>query len=115
MSSVHLLPPIAFAIVLGSLWLQSRFADVFQLKRRPGKDEPAGKREPYASGEHVADHRAQPDYSEFFHFAFFFTIVHVVALVVATVPRGVPAAAVLAAAFVLVAAVGLYVLFRRNP
>lgn len=88
--------------------------DLFKLPRRPGAP-PPGQRRPYASGEEVADHRAQPDYGQFFHFAFFFTIVHVVALVVATVPGGVPAAAVLAAAFVLAAAVGLLVLYRRNP
>ena len=114
MTSVHLLPPVAFVIVLGSVWLQSRLMDVFRVPRPPGA-RAAGQRRPYASGEEVADHRAQPDYSQFFSFAFFFTIVHVVALVVATVPRGEPAAAVLAAAFVLVAAVGLFVLFRRNP
>ena len=30
----------------------------------------------------------QPDYGQFFPFAFFFTILHVVALMVATVPAG---------------------------
>jgi hypothetical protein len=114
MTSVHLLPPVAFLIVLGSVWLQSRGMDLFKLPRPPGAP-PAGQRRPYASGEEVADHRVQPDYGQFFHFAFFFTLVHVVALVVATVPTGAPAAAVLAAAFVLTAAVGLFVLFRRNP
>jgi len=114
MASVHLLPPVAFLVVLGSVWLQSRGMDLFKVPRPPGA-RPAGQRRPYASGEEVADHRAQPDYGQFFHFAFFFTLVHVVALVVATVPSGAPAAAVLAAAFVLTAAVGLFVLFRRNP
>ena len=38
---------------------------------------------------------------------------HVVALIVATVPTGVPQAAGLAAAFLVSAAVGLYILFRR--
>ena len=112
MTAVHLLPPVAFVIVLGAVWLQSRGMDLFHV---PPKDAPRapGKHKPYASGEHVEDHRAQPDYSEFFHFAFFFTLLHVVALVVATVPSGVPAAAALAAAFVVSAAVGLFVLFRR--
>lgn len=112
MTAVHLLPPVAFVIVLASVWLQSRGMDVFSLKPKDGAHV-AGKRKPYASGEDVQDHRAQPDYSQFFHFAFFFTLLHVVALVVATVPRGVPAAAALAAAFVVSAGVGLLVLFRR--
>lgn len=110
--AVHLLPPVAFVLVLGAVWLQSRGMDLFSLPRKGGPAAP-GKHKPYASGEHVEDHRAQPDYSQFFHFAFFFTLLHVVALVVATVPRGVPAAAALAAAFVLSAGVGLLVLFRR--
>jgi len=112
MSSVHLLPPIAFVVVLASVWLQSRGMDWFSLRPRGGADA-HGKRKPYASGEHVEDHRAQPDYAQFFHFAFFFTIMHVVALVVATVPRGSAAAALLATAFLASAAIGLLVLFRR--
>ena len=112
MSSVHLLPPIAFLVVVGSVWLQSRAMDLMKLPRPPGAP-PEGLRKPYASGEEVADHRAQPDYGQFFHFAFFFTIMHVVALIVTTVPTGVPAAAVLAAAFLVSAAVGLFILFRR--
>jgi hypothetical protein len=111
MTAVHLLPPVAFVVVLASVWLQSRGMDVFST--RPGATHAPGKRKPYASGEHVEDHRAQPDYGPFFQFAFFFTLLHVVALVVATVPRGVPAAAALAAAFVVSAGVGLLVLFRR--
>lgn len=112
MTSVHLIPPVAFLIVLGVVLLQSRVMDVFKVRPRGGA-EAAGKRKPYASGEDVPDHRAQPDFGQFFHFAFFFTIVHVVALVVATVPRGSPAAAVLAAAFLIASAIGVLVLFRR--
>ena len=110
--AVHLLPPVAFVIVLAAVWLQSRGMDLLSLPRKGGPEAP-GKRKPYASGEQVEDHRAQPDYSQFFHFAFFFTLLHVVALVVATVPRGVPTAATLAAAFVVASGVGLLVLFRR--
>jgi NADH:ubiquinone oxidoreductase subunit 3 (subunit A) len=112
MTAIHLVPPVAFVIVLGAVWLQSRGMDIFAPRRGDGPEAP-GKRKPYASGEHVDDHRAQPDYAQFFHFAFFFTLLHVVALVVATVPRGVPAAAALAAAFVVSAGIGLLVLFRR--
>jgi NADH:ubiquinone oxidoreductase subunit 3 (subunit A) len=110
--ALYLLPPVAFAVVLGCVWLQSRGMDVFRMPRPPGA-EAAGKRKPYASGEDVDDHRAQPDYGQFFHFAFFFTIMHVVALIVATVPRGSGAATTVAVGFLGTAAVGLLVLFRR--
>jgi NADH:ubiquinone oxidoreductase subunit 3 (subunit A) len=113
MTAIHLLPPVAFVLVLGSVLLQSRVMDLLKVRRPKGTAQAAGARKPYASGEHVEDHRAQPDFGQFFHFAFFFTIVHVVALVVATVPRGSPSAAALAAGFLVVVAVGLFVLFRR--
>jgi NADH:ubiquinone oxidoreductase subunit 3 (subunit A) len=112
MADLHLLPPVAFAVVLAVVLLQSRLMDWFSIRPRRGP-EPSGKRKPYASGEDVADHRTQPEFGQFFHFAFFFTIVHVVALVVATVPRGSAPAALLAAGFLSAAAVGLFVLFRR--
>ncbi len=110
MDSVLLLPPITFVVMLAFVGLQSLGFRPLALK--PGKDEP-GKLKPYACGEPVTDHRAQPDYAQFFPFAFFFTIIHVVALVVTTVPRGSGAAAGVAVAFLVSAAVAIYVLFRR--
>jgi NADH-quinone oxidoreductase subunit A len=106
-----LLPPVAFVVLLGAVWLQSVGCDSIALKLE-GK-EPKGRRKPYACGEDVPDHRAQPDYGQFFGFAFFFTLMHVVALVLATVPVGAPGAVALAVFFLLAAAVGLLVLFRR--
>lgn len=107
------LPPILFGVVLALVAIQYRGFDALSLKQPAGKPQPRGKTKAYACGEDVPDHRAQPEYSQFFHFAFFFTIMHVVALVVTTVPSGVPVAAGLAAAFLVSAAVGLLILFRR--
>ena len=42
--------------------------------------------EAYASGQRHAKHRAAPDYSTFFPFAMFFTLMHVLTLVVTTAP-----------------------------
>jgi NADH-quinone oxidoreductase subunit A len=113
MTALLLLPPVAFGLVLGSVWLQSRGLDAFRLPPPAGRAH-LGKRKPYACGEDVPDHKAHPDYSQFFVFAFFFTVMHVVALVVATVPRGEREAAWLAAGFLACAAVALFKLFRRN-
>jgi NADH-quinone oxidoreductase subunit A len=113
MNALLFLPPIAFGLVLFSVWAQSRGLDVFRLPPPPGRIH-QGKRRPYACGEEVTDHTAQPDYSQFFVFAFFFTVMHVVALVVATVPRGEREASWLAAGFLVCAAVGLFKLFRRR-
>lgn len=112
MSTIHLLPPVAFAIVLGSVFVQSRCMDWLAPRRKEG-EEPRGKLEPYACGEDVKEHRSQPSYAQFFHFAFFFTIMHVVALIVATLPRGSLGAAALGVAMLVGATVSLFVLFRR--
>jgi NADH-quinone oxidoreductase subunit A len=112
MTALLFLPPLAFVLVLASVWVQSRGLDVFRLPPPAGRVH-LGKRKPYACGEEVSDHRAQPDYSQFFVFAFFFTVMHVVALVVATVPHGEREAAGLAAGFLVCAAVAVFKLFRR--
>jgi NADH-quinone oxidoreductase subunit A len=111
---IHLVPPIGFVVVLVAVLAQSRLMDLLVVKPPPGpRAGQPGQRKAYASGEDVADHRAQPDFSQFFHFAIFFTLMHVLALVVATVPRGSPSGAALAVGFLACAAVSLVVLFRR--
>jgi len=64
----------------------------------------------YACGEVLGENRAQPDYSEFFKFAFFFTILHVIALVAATFPGGFTYVSV---AYLGVTVLALYMLLRR--
>jgi NADH-quinone oxidoreductase subunit A len=73
----------------------------------------AGKGKAYACGEDVKINRVRPEYTNFFSFAFFFTIMHVVALVVATMPVGVKEVLPLALFYVAASAVGLFVLYRR--
>ena len=108
MSLMFLLaPPVAFLIMLalagGFSWLSSRFA---------AKGTPyAGKERAYACGQNVDVNKIQPDYEEFFPVAFFFTIMHVAALIIATAPRGHWFAA---AVFIAVAALALKVLFRSE-
>jgi NADH-quinone oxidoreductase subunit A len=104
-------PPIAFLLLLLVALLKLRFLSIFSCPPQPG---PAGgARKAYACGETMKDNRAQPDYSQFFPFAFFFTIMHVLALVVATVPTGDWPAVQLAAGYLVCLAVGLFILFRR--
>jgi hypothetical protein len=102
-------PPVAFAIMLVVAWVCYRLSNHLAIK--PAKDIP-GKHKLYACGEDLPIRRVQPDYSQFFPFAFFFTIMHVVALVLATVPSGSVADHGLALIYVGGAAVGLVVLFR---
>lgn len=106
-----LLPPAAFLIILALAWLQYKSMAVFSA----GEVWPdaAGKQKPYACGEAEYDARVRPDYSRFFPFAFFFTIMHVVALMVATVPAGSISSSIFAVGYLVAAAIGLFVLFRR--
>lgn len=77
-------PPVAFAIFLLVGLLIYMFGALLAAK---GNESP-GKRTQYACGEDVPAAKVQPDYSFFFPFAIFFTIIHVTALIMATIPAG---------------------------
>jgi membrane protein YqaA with SNARE-associated domain len=104
-----LAPPIAFLILLAAgglvYWLMGRLAPK---KRSKGEG-----LEPYACGEDIDTHMIQPNYGQFLPFAFFFTILHVVALMVTTSAGATAAAFGIALLYVLGAAVGLLVLYRN--
>jgi NADH:ubiquinone oxidoreductase subunit 3 (subunit A) len=111
MSTLLFLPPIAFLVVFIFMALQLKgFALFSRGLKAPTKP---GAYKAYACGEDVKDHRAQPDYSQFFPFAFFFTIMHVVALIVATIPGHSMPAVALATLYLVGAVIGLFILFRR--
>jgi NADH-quinone oxidoreductase subunit A len=106
-----LLPPICFAVicvvVLG-LQVASR-----ELATR-GADAP-GKRKAYACGENMERNRVQPSYDEFFPIAFFFTIMHVIVLILATVPQhGLKNFAGIIIFYLVAAGSGLFILFRET-
>ena len=73
----------------------------------------AGECKSYACGEDVKENRMQPDYSEFFPFAFFFTVLHVIALMLATLPVESMNTFVIAIIYILCAIAGLTVIFRK--
>ena len=108
MNNFLLLPPVVFIIIMGTVLLFAHFLSKLAAK---GK-ETAGKRKSYACGEEVGEHRLQPDYSQFFSFAFFFTIMHVVVLVIATAPVGF-FASIMGCIYIAAAIVALLILFRR--
>ena len=77
-------PPVAFLIFLGFAFL------LFALGKRmaPKPRKVGGKLETYACGEHLPGFKIQFGYRLFFFIALFFTMMHVAALVIATVPSG---------------------------
>ncbi|OGV58660.1 MAG: hypothetical protein A2283_02465 [Lentisphaerae bacterium RIFOXYA12_FULL_48_11] len=112
MSVWLLTTPVAFIVVMlfmmGLLRLLGCLSHVVN-----STDKHSGKFKAYACGEDVKNHRISPDYSEFFPFAFFFTIMHVLALVVVTVPAGSLSATAMAIGYASSLAIGLFILFRR--
>jgi NADH-quinone oxidoreductase subunit A len=107
-SEILLSAPVAFIIVLaaagGIYYLLGRLA----VEGKASK----GKGRPYACGEEQPAEQGIPDYGQFFPFAFFFTILHVVALTVATVPAVTAGNLMIAIFYVASALVGLSVLYR---
>ncbi len=110
MSSMLLTIPVAFLVLLVSAAILMGVCS--RLAARPkGADKTS--RKAYSCGEEFEGHLIQPDYSQFFSFALFFTVLHVVALMIATVPKGTPETVVLALFYVLGAIVGLRILLKR--
>lgn len=107
-----LLPPIAFLIVFITVlcitWALSKLA------APTASSKPLGKGEVYACGEEYLDTLIQPDYAQFFPFAFFFTIMHVVVLTIALVPAGSLRFHPVVIIYLLAAFIGLLILLRRD-
>ena len=109
-SKILLSPPVAFIIVLASVLLFSKLLSKLSYKHKG----PVGDMEKsYACGEDVPTNLIQPDYSQFFPFAFFFTILHVVTLIIATVPKPNTEILSIGILYIAGAVVGLSILFRR--
>ncbi|MFH1199149.1 MAG: hypothetical protein V1650_03200 [Candidatus Omnitrophota bacterium] len=104
-------PPVVFTIVFFAIWLVSHFLK--KLAFTSNKPAKKGSGESYACGESNYDDMAQPDYSAFFPFAFFFTLAHVATLIITTVPVESIGAFIIAGIYIIGAAAGLYILFRR--
>ena len=111
-NALLLAPPVAFLIVLVAMLAELWGLKIFSAGLRAPK-EPGGRFKAYACGEDVKDHRAQPDYSQFFHFAFYFTILHVVALFVSTVPTETAGAIAIALLYIAGAVIGMFILLEK--
>jgi NADH:ubiquinone oxidoreductase subunit 3 (subunit A) len=108
-----LIPPLAFIVMLALSFGLSGLSSLVAAKGTAA----AGKERAYACGQNIEDNRIQPDYNEFFPIAFFFTIMHVAALIITTAPAGqwnTAAQWIPAALFMAVAVLSIRVLFRRS-
>ena len=82
MEQLILSPPIVFIILL----LCGVFFSLMVSYLAP-RSIPTEERMSLICGQRNVDHMVSPDYEQFFPFAFFFTIMHVLVLVVATAPK----------------------------
>jgi NADH:ubiquinone oxidoreductase subunit 3 (subunit A) len=83
MNTLLYTPPVAFAVLLAFFWLLSLVFSKLAF-HKPHKAD--GTTKSYACGEDIDDHSAQPDYSQFFIFAFYFTMAHVATMMLTTIP-----------------------------
>jgi len=103
-------PPIVFVLVLSAMVFFAFALSKLSLKLKPGTI-PNGLTKEYSCGEDLPTHMIQPDYSQFFPFAFYFTILHVVALMVATVPVASLETSLIAIVYIVGAMIGLFILY----
>ena len=110
MDNILLTPPAAFLIVFAAMFIFSKFLSTLSYKP---KSHGSGEGKSYACGEDVSTNLMQPDYSQFFPFAFFFTLLHVFTLTIATIPALTIGSFAVALIYILAAITGLVILFRR--
>ena len=104
-------PPVAFGVVMAASFLFSALLSglSFSVKSHSRAQGTA-----YACGEENYDNTAQPDYSTFFPFAFFFTMAHVATMVLTTVPLESLRTFGLALLYIVGVITGLYILLRND-
>ena len=101
---------MAFAILFAASALVYTAMRIFRAGKRQKGARGLG---PYACGEDLPTHMIQPDYGQFFPFAFFFTILHVVALTATTVPVVKLPIILIRCLYIVGAVAGLTILYRK--
>ncbi|MEA5001021.1 MAG: NADH-quinone oxidoreductase subunit A [Endomicrobiaceae bacterium] len=104
------LPPVIFVLV--SLVILIIFFLLGRLSYKSSAADTEGKLKSYACGEEPIEERRKPNYSQFFPFAFFFTIMHVVVLLIATLPIHIDGSLLIVLLFLIISFVSIPILFR---
>ena len=99
-------PAVLFAGFLVLFTVGMRRARRYAAKGEAGERE----LEPYACGQREFENYVNPDYTQFFRYAFVFSVLHVLALVVTTAPRN---AMALPLAYVAAGVLTLSIIFRK--
>jgi NADH:ubiquinone oxidoreductase subunit 3 (subunit A) len=107
--SLLLTPLAGFAFFAAVAYGLYRLGDVVAPKLK----DTGAKLEPYACGEEVKAQRFQVNYRLFFYAALFFTIMHVAAMVIATIPGGFPILALLGLFYIAMISLAITALVLR--
>lgn len=106
MENLLFTPPIVFMIFIVVFLAFSRFFPQFESNKMRGERG----MDAYACGQRNIQNYVNPDYSQYFPFAFFFTIMHVLVLVVATAPYDAPILPVL---YIASGILAMLIIFKR--
>jgi NADH:ubiquinone oxidoreductase subunit 3 (subunit A) len=106
MEAVLYSPPVIFILMFLSVAMLSRWLSKFSSK---GKMEEHAL-DPYACGQRNVENYVNPDYSQYYSYAFIFTVVHILILVVATAPAD---ASILPVAYVVSGMLAILIAFKR--
>ncbi len=106
MEAILFSPPVLFVFFFFLLSLSSRWLSHYANKS------PLDERalDAYACGQRDIENYVNPDYSQFFQYAFVFTVVHVMILVVATAPAE---ASLLPIAYIVTGMLTILMVFKR--
>ncbi|MDO8662126.1 MAG: hypothetical protein Q7K98_02745 [Candidatus Omnitrophota bacterium] len=110
MGNLLVSPPVVFTIILALLFLLNRLCAGIAFHSDKNQ---ASCCKSYACGENNFNSNAQPDYSLFFPFAFFFTLAHVATLMITTIPFIDAGALMIAMFYIISGIIGLYILLRK--
>lgn len=110
MLDMLLYPPVAFVIFLLFGGIMLKLSSLLAYKADITAE---GTTKAYACGEDVVHQKIKPNYISFFSFAFFFTVMHVVALMLATIPSHMISIPPITLVYMLSAFLGVFILFKR--
>ncbi|MDD5021252.1 MAG: NADH-quinone oxidoreductase subunit A [Endomicrobiaceae bacterium] len=111
MQNIFITPPII--VIFVSILALIVFL-LFSKLSCKSSNNPKGKFKTYACGEEPTEERTKPNYTRFFPFAFFFTIMHVVVLLIATVPLNIKSSMLFVLLFIAISFISIPILFREE-
>lgn len=106
MENLMFAPPIVFLLFFIIFLVCSGIMSKYSHNSMRGER----KLDPYACGQRDIQNYVNPDYNQFFPYAFFFTIMHVLVLVIATAPYDAP---LLPIVYIASGILAMVIIFKR--